>query len=118
MAVGVIRVGRTARQPESQQRHHGGRRIRQIVDRVGHNGHRAHQQTHNQLAQKQQAVADDSRDACQNANRRMDGGIPGILIIFHKQTKKKFGHVNSSQFQIPSDRKHPRSQYRSVLSRG
>ena len=96
VAVGMLIVGRTLGEPEAQQRDERGGRVGQVVHGVGHDGHRAREQTGGQLRRKEQQIADDPDRAGQLAVGRAHLGIFRITVIFHKQTEQQIRHISHS----------------------
>ena len=67
VAEGVVRVRLPSRQPETQQRHCRGARVRQVIEGVRRHGDGAGQLSREKLPRKQQDIQGDAHDAAQRA---------------------------------------------------
>ena len=89
----------TFRQAEAQQRHERGRSVREVVQAVCRNGHRAGQRARQQLARRQQHIAHDADDPGQLSVAGAHGGILRVPVVLDKQAQQQLRQIHRSPFR-------------------
>ena len=90
MAVGVFVIGRLGAETEPKKADHVGACIGKVVHGVRHDGNTAEQCANQELARKEQHVAQDGDNAGKVAVSGSHLMVAGILRIFDKQFNKEF----------------------------
>ena len=89
----VFRVGRLAAQLETEQGDQAARRIRQVVDRIGHDRDAAEQKPGEKFAAAQKEITEQPHHPGKRAVPLPRGGGAGILRLFDEPPDQKFGHT-------------------------
>ena len=95
VAVGVVLIGGLFRQLEADQAHDVGGCVGQVVDGIRRDGDAAEYGAGDELACKQQQVAEDAHHTGHAAVGAAHGGVAGVLMVFYKKPDQGFGHVES-----------------------
>ena len=99
MAERMLLIRRPLRQAEAQQRHERGSGVREIVQAVRRDGHRAGQRARQQLARRQQHIAHDADDPGQLSVAGAHGGILRVPVVLDKQAQQQLRQIHRSPFR-------------------
>ena len=93
VAEGMVGVGLLTRQTETQQRHHRGEGIGEVVKGVGGDGDGAGQRACQQLADAEDDVQHHTHDAAEGAPGAAHRLVGGIGVVFDKETAQQRDHT-------------------------
>ena len=96
VAVGVLRIRGLGGQPEADEADDVGRSVREVVQRIGHDGDGAKQGAHRQLADAEQDIASHPHKAGQVAVSGADRRVLGVGGMLDEQADQKLGHTDFS----------------------